>query len=359
MPHLKYAMIAALLFLTGLDLRAQSLFVPQIPVQKQLMHLKPDRMARKLRAVYYDTLNARTKRRLDAELERDQVKHDHSKSPEDLNKASAKVELEAEGEATAQDDLNKADSSVISALDSLNKTAPNLTISGIGGVSEIQKPADAGGNFAVQATFRLGDYKKMGKRWADPLFLYMSFNTRAGNAADSLQLTKLYLFPNISKRDFVIGLYEQFRDLENGWSIEPITEFSLNRYKTVKDSITYSFTSESALIGCRFSKTQLFGPDAGFQAGFVLFPYYNIINVQPKNYASYNTVINGSSLPPTVHTLGLQAVLQLDKVQIFADMKYILNRHSDNFDPDDLRGFTYTIGTMVGVDALKFRLNGR
>lgn len=293
----------------------------------------------------------------------------HKKRDEILQSLSSKLDSNSKlieiGDITTTLSLDtstalfKNDSVFISQVIADRNSSPHLTISGIGGISELQNPVQAGGNFSAVATFRLGDYKriKRNSQWLDPAFLYMAFNTRTGSSADSDQISKTFLFPDISKRDFVIGSYLNFFHAKNSWCIDPTIEFSLNRYKITQDSISNGFKSESVLVGIRISKSQLFGKDSSFEAGFVLFPYYNIINVQPKYFTSYNAIIKGNNLPPTIHTIGLQAILQLSKVMLFANMKYILNTGS-NLNVDDLKGFTYTIGTLIGVDLLKFRLTG-
>jgi hypothetical protein len=337
---------------------AQSLFVSQPSIQQVKLKSTSDQKKINRKIDNLKHIMKGIEIEIDAKIkEQDSLKKNASKSAE-IN-ANNKI-LDSLDNTTDSINalINTADTGIAASITMLNKIMPRLTVSGIGGISELQNPAQSGGNFSVQATFRLGKYKQIGNsKWADPAFLYMSFNTRTGASSDSAKLTKLFLFPNISKRDFVIGAYWQFRHLENDLCIEPIAEFSLNRYKGVIDSTDYGFGSESALLGVRFSKVQKFG-DTAFEAGFVLFPYYSIINVQPKNYESYAKLLK-DALPYTVHTLGLQAVLQLSKVQFFADMKYILNRHSSNLALDDFKGFTYTIGTMIAVDVLRFRLTGR
>jgi hypothetical protein len=258
------------------------------------------------------------------------------------------------------DSLNKKgiDSLIDLIIDSIiveMEGEPDLTISGVGGVSNLESIDKAGGNFSICATFKLGRNKRVGKTyWIDPGFLYLAFNTRTHSSSDTSSFARSLLFPEISKRDFIIGTFFRFRHARTNWVIKPLAEFSLNRYNTgAADSVT-SLRTESYLFGFKFSKEQRFnlGQGASYMAGFQLFPYYNLIHIQEKNE---KYLPPGVLLPRSLHTFGMQAVLQVSGLQLFANAKYMLS-NTKAAGIDDLTGMTYTIGTVINVDILEFNL---
>jgi hypothetical protein len=249
----------------------------------------------------------------------------------------------------------------------LNRT-PNFIISGTGGVANVTEAKTLDGNFSVGVKIRLSQYKRIGnKGWIDPLWMYMLFNTKTHRTEDSANLAKTILFPEISKRDFVLGFEWHFHHDTTGISIVPTAELSLNRYKTTyADSTSKSidnnlkeYRTESGLIGIKFSKLGTF--TIGTQtltAGCQLFPYYSVVNIQTKYQPAYLTGMRSSSTsetPITLHSLGLQAILQTSDFMIYCNMKYVLNPH-DTHRVSDMRGFVYSVGTIVNVDIFKLRI---
>lgn len=248
----------------------------------------------------------------------------------------------------------KIDSLVDGIIVEMDKE-PDLTISGIGGVSNLESIDKAGGNFSICATFKLGGNKRIGKScWIDPPFLYLAFNTRTHSSSDTASFSRSLLFPEISKRDFIIGTFFRFRHAITNWVIRPLAEFSLNRYNTNATDSTASLRTESFLLGVKFSQEQNFTLAQGtsYMAGFQLFPYYNLIHIQEKNQKHLPP---GLLLPRSLHTFGVQAVLQVSGLQLFANAKYMLS-NTKAAGVDDLTGMTYTIGTVINVDILEFNL---
>ncbi|MGN6475712.1 MAG: hypothetical protein ACTHKV_00700 [Flavipsychrobacter sp.] len=231
----------------------------------------------------------------------------------------------------------------------------NVMLSVTGGLSGLEKVVS--GNAAINATFRVSKYKPWGK-WIDPAYIYMGFNAKTNTSGDSGVLDKAILFPQINKRDFVLGFIWEFYNPSSNWDIQAVGELSLNRYKYAVDSAKSDFFyTQSLLAGLKFSKTGTVTiSDSSIVAGFQLFPYISIINVQVKDWDKYSVAFdNNKSLAPTWNCVGMQAILQISSVMLFCDMRYIMNKDDSNR-PYNMRGFNYTIGTMVAVDFLKFRI---
>jgi hypothetical protein len=250
-----------------------------------------------------------------------------------------------------QEQVNESINDIIIEMEN----EPDLTISGFGGVSNLENVGKAGGNFSICATFKLGHNKRVGNSyWIDPPYLYLAFNTQTHSSSDTSVFSRAFLFPEISKRDFIIGTFLRFTHAPTNWEIKPTAEFSLNRYNAA-DS-TSPLRTESFLIGAQFSKSQTFTNRDGtsIAAGFQLFPYYNLIHTQEKNL-KYLPFPQPNLFPRSLHTIGIQAILQVSALQLFANVKYILS-DTKTAGVDDLIGMTYTIGTVINVDILAFDL---
>lgn len=223
---------------------------------------------------------------------------------------------------------------------------PDVQLTGMGGLSNLENISAAGGNLSVGVIFKTSPRTNT----------YLMFNTRTGSTADTASLVKTFLFPDIARRDFTIG-FEYVSKIGNDFFFIPFAEFSLNRYKVGNDSISNSFRTTSAIAGFKLGKSYKVKVGDDIKAfGFSINPYYNIISTDPKFFSNYNNMLGETNLPPTFHTLGVNAVLDITHVSLFANMKQVLN-NTNNITNGDLKGFNYVIGTLISTDILKFKLH--
>ena len=219
-----------------------------------------------------------------------------------------------------------------------------------GGISNIDDLRKATGNLSIGLQFRLSDNKRVAggafKNWIDPHYLYIMFNTRTGTSSDSEILVRTFLFPELHKRDFVIGYFWHLE--KNDFGIEPLFEASLSRYSD--SAKTKMFRTESFILGTKFYKRFAIPVNKDTVNAVVqLFPFYNLINVDPKYFTDYEQLMSPSgkdNLHPTYHSVGMQAMVQIDNIMLFCNMKYVLNKGRD-IDNPDLKRFVYTIGSMI------------
>jgi hypothetical protein len=237
----------------------------------------------------------------------------------------------------------KLDSLARDRADTLNTTS-RVRINAAAGISNLDQFNAAVGNLSLGFLFRIGRYNKWkNSRVIDPHFLYAMWNTRTGSSEDTASLRRSFLFPDIHKRDFVLGYFWHLEVDDFGF--EPTFEASLNRYR---DSTGENmFHSQSFLVGAKlYWEYSIPLGETGVDAAFQLFPYYNLINVDPKDFKALKTLLNEEHAHPTWHSVGLQTQVQVDKVALFCNAKYILNKQGDVEGPD-LQRFVYTIGTFL------------
>jgi len=231
--------------------------------------------------------------------------------------------------------------------DTLNNASPIKILINVG-ASDIEKGQNINGNVSFGVQLRLTKNKRCAfrpfKNWIDPHYVYAMANTRSISSIDSSNIIKTFLFPEISKRDFVLGYYWEFLDTNNV-GIAPNIELGLNSYKD--SGAVHIFKSTSLTVGVKVFK--VFEVPALHSQAFVqFFPYYNLINVDPKYFINYQILMGESNLHPTFHTFGIQTQIQVDNVSLYCNMKYITNS-GDQIQNPELKRFVYTIGTMLSL----------
>jgi hypothetical protein len=234
--------------------------------------------------------------------------------------------------------------------DSLNNT-DKVKVFGVGGVSELQDYESVVGNFSFGAKFRLTDYvHNAEKNRIDPFYLYAMFNYRAAKSEDSISLQKSIVFPAIGRRDFVLGGVWELLYLKNNLHLELTTEMSLTRFR---DSVStdvegsmkqYEFVSQNFLLGANAFMVFPLNNSTRYMT-FGMFPYYQLISVDPKHWEAYGKLLGETQLSPTIHTFGLKTSIGIGGNITFCDVKYVANNR--NADSPDLKSLVFTIGTQI------------
>ena len=225
-------------------------------------------------------------------------------------------------------------------IDTLNSTPP-VKILASGGLSNLENIKQAYGSLSLGLLFRLSKYKAGINGWIDPIYAYVMFNTKSATSPDSSSIQKTFLFPELNKRDFVIGFYRECS--KNGWNIAPLFEFSLNRFNDTSNKKT--FVSQCFLGGVRMNKSfQLSNPN--ITTFLQVLPYFSLINVDPKYSEDFRFLTKEPNNHGTYYSLGLQTSIQAENLILFCNMKYILNKSNGIQSPDLVR-FVYTVGTQL------------
>ena len=230
--------------------------------------------------------------------------------------------------------------SLTAIVKKLNETSPFTPLL-TAGVANLENTKQTYGSLSLGLQFRLSDFKVTNNKWIDPHYLYLMFSAKTATSPDSSSIQKTLIFPELNKRDFVLGYFWQFQ--KNEWAISPTFEFSLNRFSDTANS--KSFVSQSFTTGLRVQKSFSFQNINSFVS---LFPYYSLINVDKKYSEDYKELIKESKIPNTFHSLGLNASAQFPNAILFCNMKYILNKEGE-LKSRDLRKFVYTIGTLLSL----------
>lgn len=224
-------------------------------------------------------------------------------------------------------------------VSSLNET-PTIRPTVTAGFINIENTQNAFGNINFGIQYRLSEYKIGHNNWIDPHYLYVMFGARTTQSQDTQSIQKSFLFPELNKRDFVLGYFCEFQ--KKDWSISPTLEFSVNRFN---DSLNQKyFVSQSFTAGIKVQK--VFKAES-LTSFFCLYPYYSLIAVDKKYSDDFKVLIKEPGIHPTFHSLGLHVSAQLPSGVFFCDMKYILNKQGAIGSPD-LKRHSYTVGTLLG-----------
>ena len=209
------------------------------------------------------------------------------------------------------------------------------------------------GNLSIGAALTFGSKKQN--------IVYGMYNAHAANSSDTAVIAKTFLFPEIGKRIFTIGYLRDYVSSKNeNIHFVPMIEFSENKLSVTKDSTTQNINTFSTTFGYRIEwhNDKVHFGDTTVSFIFSVMPYYNMISVDSKYFNqhtdAYNSMFNDTHLPPTFHTVGFEAVLQLSKFQIFANLKWVLNDKQVSDANIDLKGNSIVIGTIVSADFLNF-----
>lgn len=224
--------------------------------------------------------------------------------------------------------------------DTLNKTR-KVTLIGLGGVSNLENSKKTYGNLTGGVMYRLSRYKVIKNNWIDPHYVYLLFGLKSASSSDSASLQKTFLFPELNKRDFVLGYFMNFQ--KNDWTIAPTFEFSINR---LTDSAnTKTFVSQGFSIGVKIQKELT---DGNLRSFLAFYPYYSLITVDKKYFDDYKALTKEPDIPSTFHAIGLHVSGQLTNGILFCNMKYILNKEGA-IKSADLKRFVYTVGTLLNL----------
>jgi hypothetical protein len=235
------------------------------------------------------------------------------------------------------DSINQAD-----YINRLNQTDP-IKLLAVGGISNLEELSTSFGNLSVGLLFRLSKYKKYrNTNFIDPHFLYFLFNTKTATSPDSNSVQKSLLFPELAKRDFVLGYYWELQ--KNDWYIAPSFEFSLNKY--LDSSSKKVFVTQNILIGSRISKRYTV-TSKDIDVGFEIFPSFNITHTDSKYNIEYRNLLGEPKMPNTLYVAGLKAAVQVKNLNLFCNMKYVLGDKVNELTSTELKRFVYTIGTAI------------
>jgi hypothetical protein len=229
---------------------------------------------------------------------------------------------------------------LLSLVNKLNESSPFVPVL-TAVVTNLENTRQTYGSLSLGFQFRLSKYKLTKKGWVDPHYLYLLFSTKTATSPDSSSVQKTFMFPELNKRDFVLGYYWEF--LKNHWTVAPTFEFSLNRF--VDTANQKSFVSQSFNTGIRIQKSFSFEKVNSFVS---LYPYYSLITVDKKYAQDYQFLIGEPSIPSTFHSVGLHISAQVPNAILFCNMKFILNNEGD-LKSRDLKRYIYTIGTLLNL----------
>ncbi len=256
-----------------------------------------------------------------------------------------------------------------------NKDSVKIQFIGMASAASVDQLKKASGAVSIGISVAWGGHKALDQsyRLYQRNNFYMLFNPVSIVSNDSASKPKTFLFPDIGKRDFVVGYERVFPFSGRGGLdatnniIRPLTfssfaEFSTSHYDTgVNNFRTYNLVAGLKLT---YQNSEL-----GLPFGFQIIPNYSFIYVEPKDWNGMDMSLLGKpssafyslsdkGMPPTIHTLGLNFKLSISALEFFANFKYALNRKlSDNDNiPNDFKNTAVVFGMLVNPDIWGFNV---
>ncbi len=235
-------------------------------------------------------------------------------------------------------------------VDSLNNL-PVCYFNVQGGINNVETFTRLSGNASLLGVFRISKFKFRDKSYKilDPNYIYIGFNTRTAFSDDTALLVKTFLFPELNKRDFIIGFFTNSLNNATGWETSFLAEFSLNKHFIDKRSSMFNSTS----IKFGMEKKKTFTNQNNIWISFS--PYVNIIHVDEKNEQTYNALFKETNLPSTYVANGIIITLGSPTTNLFCDIKYVGNMNA-GISNNDLKGMVYTIGIKSALNLTFIRL---
>jgi hypothetical protein len=90
--------------------------------------------------------------------------------------------------------------------DTLNHSSPVTPIV-TGGLANLENSKKSYGSLSFGLQYRLSKYKITKKKWIDPQYIYVIFSSKTATSPDSSVIQKTFMFPELNKRDFVLGYF--------------------------------------------------------------------------------------------------------------------------------------------------------
>lgn len=253
----------------------------------------------------------------------------------------------------------------------------SISIIGVAGASSVDGLKQNSAAVSVGISFAWGKHYNRNTGWYH-LYqrnsFYMLFNPASAVSNDSLSVAKTYLFPEISKRDFVLGYERVFPfalrnrlDHTNN-EARPTTfsffsEFSTSHYDTGNSA----FRNYNVTTGFKVTYRN---ENAGLGFGIQIIPYYSFIGSERKDWNNRNQSILGlnstaldtlqhKGIPPTVHAFGVNCKGSISSFEVFANFKYILNADINLNKTIEMANPSFqttllTIGVVINPDIWSF-----
>jgi hypothetical protein len=262
-----------------------------------------------------------------------------------------------------------------------------VSIIGVGGASAVQSLNQENAGVSFGMALKWGKHEQIRTKKVDNIqtadttyklyqsnLFYFLFNPVPANSNDSDNISKTFLFPELSKKDFTVGFEKIFplvrpRDMTlnttgfRNTTISCFTELSTSHYDTGENY----FRTWCAMAGAKLSFQ---GMISGLNFGFQVIPYYSLISVEQKYFNALNLdlISKGTAeldtlphkgIPPATHSVGLNFKASISSFEIFANIKYVLNdkiNYNPNITDPDLKNTVITVGLLINPSIWNFNI---
>lgn len=175
------------------------------------------------------------------------------------------------------------------------------------------------------------------------------FNVNATNSDTLLPLT--FLFPDVGRSSFNIGVDYSFAansTSNEAHLLSPFIEFYTKNMKAIKKDEEKSFATLTYVAGGRY---QYYLKDGEDEFTFTSSVFLSVLNVPDEDNEDYRFLFTGdtnSKLSSVIPSVGCKFSLQVNRFQIFADIRHVLGSE-EKVPVRSLRGFNSNIGVIFNA----------
>jgi len=201
----------------------------------------------------------------------------------------------------------------------------------------------------LNSSGKLSGYVRPVRNAGNFLTLRFAFNVNASNTDSIMPLT--FLFPDVGRNSFLLDADYSFaldRKSNEAHLLSPFFEFSTKNIRATRDDQERYFSTLNYVAGARY---QYYFKEGDDEISFTSALYYSVINVPNEDNKDFRHLFTGdenSALKSSITALGTKFTLQVNRFQIFADLKNVYGNDTE-VPVRELKGFNANVGVVFNA----------
>jgi hypothetical protein len=201
----------------------------------------------------------------------------------------------------------------------------------------------------LNSSGKLSGYIRPLRKAARFVTINFAFNVNASNSDSLMGLT--FLFPDVGKTSFLVSTEYNFacgRSASEAHLLSGFAEVSTKNISATKDKQERFFNTISYVAGGRY---QYYFRDGTDDISFTTALFFSLVNVPDEDNKDYRFLFTGdenSPLKSAISSIGAKFTLQVNRFQIFADLRHAFG-NDQQIPIRDLKGFNSNIGVLFNA----------